>query len=510
MFTSFAQLASTLEASLSLDALQVPAEGTKKNDDNTNTTRKKEAAKDDKPMANNPSGADETEILLVEEVSRLSELLRSKNEECSTTMSKLSESLGTMQSQKLAFSDLNDELKALKVSAKLSSQDYDDKVSSAEREMCDLRDEVSRLKKVVDDGNEQRDLMQIQLSASPIVDAPDVGENRVAEQSSQLHHENTSLKREISQKSISLSQSKQQISSLEGLLEDAKTSRRLNEDKLSKYERDLATLTEKLSIAESDRLKEDESYERKLNYMAEAESLLESAHEKNLTAITLAKSEAENALLQQKASYDALNDSFAKLNTANLEKISEMEDLYRSVAGASDSVEQEKSLRNKAQTELSNLREQLEEKSKSISELQFNLIQKDSAIESLDKEISLKNNAISELQAKQVTLTEKTKDIVKKYSEIKAKNQSLELASGDKNAETLQQLQNKVKNAQHIDLYMAYLMFNHNFLFFFYCSVIILHYFHFHFHFTSTSSSTINASPLYLTHIRHLTDFKIT
>ena len=445
MFTSFAQLASTLEASLSLDALQVPADGTKKSDDNSTITKKKEAANDEKTSAPNPRGGDETEILLVEEVSRLSELLRSKNEECSTTMLKLSESLGNLQSQKLAFSDLSDELKALKVSAKLSSQDYDDKLSSAEREMCDLRDEVSRLKKVVDDGNEQRNLMQMQLSASPIVDTPDGGENSETEQNSQLHHENTSLKREISQNCISLSQAKQQISSLEGLLEEAKTSRRLNEDKLSKYERDLTSLTERLSTAESDRLSEVESYERKLKDMAEAETLLKSTHENNLTAITLAKSEAENALLQQKASYDTLNESFEKLNTANLEKISEMEDLYRSVAGASDSVEQEKSLRNKAQTELSNLREQLEEKSKSISELEFNLLQKDSAIEAFDTELSLKNSAISELQAKQVTLTEKTKDIVKKYSEIKAKNQSLELASGDKSAEALQQLQNKVE-----------------------------------------------------------------
>jgi chromosome segregation ATPase len=451
MFTSFAQLASTLEASLSLDALQVPADGTKKSDDNSNITNKKETAKDEKPLASNPRGADETEILLVEEVSRLSELLRSKNEECSTTMSKLSESLGNLQSQKLAFSDLSDELKALKVSSKLSSQDYEDKLSSAGREMCDLRDEVSRLQKVVEDGNEQRNLMQMQLSASPIVDVPDAGENSETEQSSQLHHENASLKREISQNSISLSQAKQQISSLEGLLEDAKTSRRLNEDKLSKYERDLASLTERLSTAESDRLSEVESYEKKLKDMAATESMLESTHASNIAAITFAKSEAENALLQQKASYDALNESFVKLNKANLEKISEMEDLYRSVAGASDSVEQEKSLRNIAQTELSNLREQLEEKSKSISELQHNLAQKDSSIEALDKELSLKNSAIAELQAKQVTLTEKTKDIVKKYSEIKAKNQSLELASGDKSAEALQQLQNKVKYAQLID-----------------------------------------------------------
>ena len=467
MFTSFAQLASTLEASLSLDALQVPADGTKKSDDNSSITKKKEATKDEKASAPNPRGADETEILLVEEVSRLSELLRSKNEECSTTMSKLSESLGNLQSQKLAFSDLNDELKALKVSAKLSSQDYDDKLSSTEREMCDLRDEVSRLKKVVDDGNEQRDLMQMQLSASPVVDTPDGGENNETEQSSQLHHENTSLKREISQNSISLSQAKQQISSLEGLLEEAKTSRRLNEDKLSKYERDLASLTERLSIAESDRMSVVESYERKLKDMAVTESLLKSKHENNLTAITLARSEAENALLQQKASYDTLNESFEKLNMANMEKISEMEDLYRSVAGASDSVEQEKSLRNKAQTELSNLREQLEEKSKSISELQLNLAQRDSSIVALDKERFLKNNTISELQAKQVTLTEKTKDIVKKYSEIKAKNQSLELASGDKSADALQQLQNKVKSAQLIDFYMTYSTFNHNLLSYF-------------------------------------------
>ena len=309
--------------------------------------------------------------------------------------------------------------------------------------------------------------MQMQLSASPVVDTPDGGENNETEQSSQLHHENTSLKREISQNSISLSQAKQQISSLEGLLEEAKTSRRLNEDKLSKYERDLASLTERLSIAESDRMSVVESYERKLKDMAVTESLLKSKHENNLTAITLARSEAENALLQQKASYDTLNESFEKLNMANMEKISEMEDLYRSVAGASDSVEQEKSLRNKAQTELSNLREQLEEKSKSISELQLNLAQRDSSIVALDKERFLKNNTISELQAKQVTLTEKTKDIVKKYSEIKAKNQSLELASGDKSADALQQLQNKVKSAQLIDFYMTYSTFNHNLLSYF-------------------------------------------
>ena len=448
MFTSFAQLASTLEATLSLDALQAPASGAKKNDDNPSVTTKKEAGKDDNTLALNQTGAGETEILLVEEVSRLSELLRLKSDECTTTSSKLSESIGSLQAQKLAFSDLNEELRAAKLSAKLNCQDYDDKLSSADREMCDLRDEATRLKKVVDDGNEQRNLMQMQLSSNTVVKSLDGGENSDTEQSSQMYQENSSLKLEISQNQISLNQSKQQISSLEGLLQDAKAARRLNEDKLSKYERDLTSLAEKLSSAESDGLTQVESYERKLKEIAEAELTMKSAHENNVTFLNAAKLELESALLQQKASYNILNESFEKLTAADLEKSSEMEDLYRSVSGASDSVEEERSLKNKAQTELSNYRDQLLKKNKSISELQSNISQKDISIEDLTKELSLKNNTITELQAKQVTLTEKTKDIVKKYSEMKAKNQSLEVASGDKSAETLQQLQNKVRSVK--------------------------------------------------------------
>lgn len=448
MFTSFAQLASTLEATLSLDALQAPARGVEKDGDNASLTTKKEAGKDDNTLALNPRGAGETEILLVEEVSRLSELLRLKSDECTTTSSKLSESIGSLQAQKLAFSDLNEELRAAKLSAKLSCQDYDDKLSSADREMCDLRDEATRLKKVVDDGNEQRNLMQMQLSSNTVVKSLDGGENSDTEQSSQMYQENSSLKLEISQNQISLNQSKQQISSLEGLLQDAKAARRLNEDKLSKYERDLASLAEKLSCTESDGLAQVESYERKLKEIAEAELIMKSAHENNVTSLTTAKLELESALLQQKASYNILNESFEKLTAADLEKSSEMEDLYRSVSGASDSVEEERSLRTKAQTELSNYRDQLLEKNKSISELQSSISQKDISIEDLNKELSLKNNTIIELQAKQVTLTEKTKDIVKKYSEMKAKNQSLEVASGDKSAETLQQLQNKVRSVK--------------------------------------------------------------
>ena len=444
MFTSFAQLASTLEATLSLDALQAPASGAKKNDDNPSLTIKKEAGKDD-ALAPNPRGAGETEILLVEEVSRLSELLRLKSDECTTNSSKLSESIGILQAQKLAFSDLNEELRAAKLSAKLNSQDYDDKLSSADREMCDLRDEATRLRNVVDDGNEQRNLMQMQLSSNTVVKSLDDGENLDTEQSSQMYQENSSLKLEISQNQVSLNQSKQQISSLEGLLQDAKAARRLNEDKLSKFERDLASLAEKLSCAKSHGLAQVESYESKLKEIVEAKLIMKSGYEDNVTSLTAAKQELESALLQQKASYNFLNESFEKLKTADLEKSSEMEDLYRSVSGASDSVEEEKSLRNKAQTELSNFRDQLLEKNKSISELQSNISQKDSTIEDLRKELSLKNNTIAELQAKQVTLTEKTKDIVKKYSEMKAKNQSLEVASGDKSAETLQQLQNKVR-----------------------------------------------------------------
>ena len=458
MFTSFAQLASTLEATLSLDALQAPASSTKKNDDLSTFTAKMEAGKDESALAVNPRGAGETEILLVEEVSRLSELLRQKNDECTATLSKFSESVGSLQAQKLAFTDLSDELKEVKLSAKLNCQDYDDKLSSAGREMCDLREEISRLKKVVDDGNEQRNLMQMQLSTNPIADGLDGRENCELEQSSQISLENSTLKREISQNQISLSQSKQQISSLEGLLEDAKSSRRLHEDKLSKYERDLTSLGEKVSSLESDRLVEVESYEKKRKEMAEAESMMKCAHENDVTSITTAKSELEIALAQQKASYEILNESFKKLTAADIEKTSEMEDLYRSVSGASDSVEQEKSLRSKAQAELSNLRDQLAEKNNSLSELSLNLSQKDSMIENLGKEIVLKSNTVAELQAKQVTLTEKTKDIVKKYSEMKAKNQSLELASDDKSAETLQQLQDKVNNASLIDCFMARLI----------------------------------------------------
>ena len=121
-----------------------------------------------------------------------------------------------------------------------------------------------------------------------------------------------------------------------------------------------------------------------------------------------------------------------------------MDDLYRSLSQASDANEEVKLLHSVTQAELAALASELIEKKKSITELQGNLDERNASIMELESVVKERNTTIADLQVKQTTLTEKTKDIVKKYSEMKTKNQNLESAGDEKYTEAIKNLQQKV------------------------------------------------------------------
>ena len=460
MFTSFAQLASTLEASLSLDSLQGAATGlqevatgVKKNQEGASIEPNNASAKRSiKPQLESVGSNkhDETEMLLVEEISRVSEILRSKDAECSALQAQLSEYQDDIQSRKLALSDLQDELTARKLSEKSLAQEHDDKMSSAEREIADLREEVDRQKKICNEKSAKILMLESELAAAPIriETSEEFTTNSSNDQNiAHLQHENSSLKREVAQNLSAYNESAVQIRTLEGLIDEAKTLRRQNEDKLVVSQREINSLKEIVenSLSESTRLgveksnlaeeydklvEEHSKLEKESSKLGEDHSKLRDEYSKHqLDAFSLSEATFAEAILlkeslsvlnneinKQKATNNALKEMCDKQTAADNEKTNEINDLCTSLSEVSDLVENEK-------------------KKTSVTELQLS---------DMNKNLNEKNETITELQGKLSLLTEKMKDIVRKYSEMKTKNSNLEQTGGEKAAEILRNLQTKV------------------------------------------------------------------
>ena len=441
MFSSFAQLASSLEASLSLDALQASTTGETKSTDNQshgkpNLTQKEELISTDGHTTN-----EETELLLVEEVSRLSELLRLKDGDLTSLQVQHSEALGKIQSKELAISDVREELEALKLSGKSTIDALNEKYISAEREICDLKEEVNRLKKSSDEKSSVvTNLQALLLTASNSTNCNEGNE----ENKSQLQIKNETLKLELDQLSTLLSYTKSEKAALEELLNGFKASTRTHEDQLTVNQRDLASLRAELSQVNLDWKNETESSRLALADAVTDRLKLETQYETEMNELKAQVILLEKNLTVQKDSYDALDAKCGKQISADAEKTSEMDDLYRSLSQASDANEEVKLLHSVTQAELAALASELIEKKKSITELQGNLDERNASIMELESVVKERNTTIADLQVKQTTLTEKTKDIVKKYSEMKTKNQNLESAGDEKYTEAIKNLQQKV------------------------------------------------------------------
>ena len=461
MFTSFAQLASTLEASLSLDSLQGAAAGLqevatgiKKSAEGINVEADKTSSKECSKLQENSllsDKHDETEVLLIEEISRVRELLRAKDEECSLLQAQVSEFRDDTQSRKLAFSDLQDELKATKLSQETFTADNDDRMNTAGRQISDLREENGRLKTFADEKSAKLLALQSELAAVPIrvVENSDnsMSNDNCDENLAQLRHENLSLKRESAQNLCAFNDGIVQIKKLEALIDEAKSLRRQNEDQLVASQREIDSLNKKMEIVLSGSTKQDEVRqqlvvehsklkEEHLNLHEEHSTLVEehsrlrekyarfevessSKSETSSSEMTILKEKLttfENDLHQQKAINNALKEIRDKQILIDNEKSHEINDLCTSLSELSDAVENEK---NK------NLAVNLE-------------------ITDLNKDISDKNEKITDLQSKLNLLTEKMKDIVRKYGEMKTKYSNLEQTGGEKTIEISKNLQTKV------------------------------------------------------------------
>ena len=475
MFTSFAQLASTLEASLSLDnlqgaaaGLQEAATGIKKCAEGTNVEADKTNSKGcSKPQENSiVSGKnDETEVLLIEEISRVSELLRAKDEECSFLQAQLTGFRDDTQSRKLAFSDLQDELKATKLSQKSVTADHDDRISAARREISDLQEENSRLKTFADEKSAKLLALQSELAALPIRvvenSEDSINSDSCHENFAQSRHEDISVRRESAQNLCALNDSLVQIKKLEALIDEAKTLRRGNEDKLSASQREIGLLNEKMEIVMSGSVKQDEDRQQlvlehsKLKEehlrLHEEYSTLDLEHSRlrenyskyesesssqSLTSsseMTIMKEKfntLENDLHQQKAINNALKEIRDKQILIDNEKSQEISDLCTSLSELSDAVENEKNKNSAVNLEITDLK----------------------------KDISDKNEKIADLQSKLNLLTEKMKDIVRKYGELKSKYSALEQTGGEKTMEIAKNLQTKVDMIYTLN-YQYYFLF---------------------------------------------------
>jgi chromosome segregation ATPase len=255
---------------------------------------------------------------------------------------------------------------------------------------------------------------------------------------------------EVAQSLTILQSAKEQIISYENQLDEAKTFRRQNEDQLVACQREISSLKEELSSIRSEKEKEYVLFGSKLE-SAESDSLEQKKQfESQIESLRVKIAAMEVQITQQESSYAALKGASERQSSTDAEKLSEMEDLYRSLSEASESIEHEKSLSSIANAELAELRCSVTESNKQLSELKRKDEERAKQILDLEGTVSEKNKAIADLQAKQTTLTEKTKDIVKKYSEMKTRNQNLEQSGGEKSAEATKSLQNKVHNEVRI------------------------------------------------------------
>lgn len=456
MFTSFAQLASSLEASLSLDALQSSTTDTTKVEEEITSGLSKDVRNDRNEVhPKNSKGekkSEDTEMRLVEEVSRISEMLRLKDAECLSVNVKLSEALDELQSGKLAYSDIKNELKEAKMTIKSIKESNDDQVNSTSREIVDLNEEIVKLKKCVAEKESLISSIQTKSTAKPLAENSDGGGGKLTEDNLHLQNENVALNVEVAEKLAMLHTAKEQIISFENLLDEAKSFRRQNEDQLVICKREISSLSEEIANIQSEKQKEKESYMTKLECSESTSLEQKKQYDSQIEASKAKITKLEIQISQQETSYEALKGASDRQSSNDAEKSSEMDDLYRSLSEASESIEHEKSLCSIAHAELAELRVSLAESSNALTELRANYEEKNKLVIDLEGTLNEKNKSISDLQAKQSTLTEKTKDIVKKYSEMKTKNQNLELSGGEKNAEANKSLQNKVQKV-HIHCY---------------------------------------------------------
>lgn len=433
-------MASSLEASLSLDALQNTITST-----TGIKTGEETVAVDDggakgfprpsvnsnlkgnsNPYPNASNGHEETEIQLVEEISRVSELLRVKDAECSTLQFQLAESKRDLQSGKLALADLTNDLKSAKSLEKSAAADSDDRANTAERIIADLRDEIIHQKKISDDKAAKLKTLQLELAEASkrekeaSVKKEDSSESSFGDTKSddndalaqQLQHENSVLKRECTQNVDTIADFTDQIKSLEGLLAEAKVTSRLTEDRLITSQREVSSLKETIENIQAESAMYRIEKDKEIMTMTSSNERIG----REIASLKDKIGTLESEITQQKTTNTDLKDMRDQQTAADTVKTSEIEDLYLSLSQASDNIERERSLLTASTLELT----------------------------AIQKTVIEKDVTIADLQGKLTTLTDKMKDIVKKYGEMKAKNSSIEHAGGEKSAEMVKQMQSKV------------------------------------------------------------------
>ena len=352
-------------------------------------------------------------------------------EERSTEVIALQKQLGTLV-------ELKKELKTAKTVETAMKDNYEDKISTMEREMADLREE---LQNTVEERTSMVSSLQKQLTEAcgKVADTAGSHDADVA----QLQQDRVAARLEASQCLEQLKQAKDQTLTLEKKLEKAKNLQRKVEDKLKASERNRQAL-------------EDEAK----NASTEASTEVASLKERIV--------ELESELTIIKSASSALQEVNEKHSAEVADKLAQMDALAKALAKAQESLDDEKSQLMNAQQEIAKMTIRLESSESEMAslkktnkslqeargkqstealtiasktdELALALKKSEEALESEKSQLAIvakarddlkasmaaKETMLSEQQGKTKELSEKLKDVMKNYAEAKASLKSLE------------------------------------------------------------------------------------
>ena len=364
-----------------------------------------------------------------------------------------------LRKQLEAVAELKKDLKTAKAAEKALKDGYEDKVNALERDNADLRDELSSLRKAVDDRTAALAALQGQLAEAGERMATEVGSQDA--NVAQLQQERTAAKVEAAQHLEQLKQAQDAVSALEKKLDKSKALHRKVEDKLKAIERDRQTQEDEAKTAAAEAAERAATATDRVTaleaelasaYAAQAatQALIdkvnteaaERATKEDALAAALAKAEegleeeraqaaaaakerdnilgrlrgAEAEVAQLKSTAETLQEARGKQSSETMSMAAKMDELTLKVKKAEEIAAAEKAKAAVATTERDDARSSL----------------------------AGKEDTVTELQGKLTHLAEKLKDVMKKYAEAKASLQSVEQGKESE----LMSLRLKLENAE--------------------------------------------------------------
>ena len=352
-------------------------------------------------------------------------------EDRSTEVNSLQKQLGTLV-------ELKKELKTAKTVETAMKDSYEDKISTMEREMSDLREE---LQNTVEERTSIVSSLQKQLTEAcgKVADTAGSHDADVA----QLQQERVAARLEASQCLEQLKQAKDQASTLEKKLEKAKSLQRKVEDKLKASERNRQALEDDAKNASAEASTEVASLkeriaglESELTLVKTASSVLQEVKEKHSAEIAdkLAQMDALAKALAK--AQESLDDEKSQLMNAQQEMAKltiRLEGTESEIATLKKTNKSLQEARGKQSTEALTIASKTDELALALkkSEEALALEKSQSAVvakarDDLKASMTAKETMLSEQQGKTKELSEKLKDVMKNYAEAKASLKSLE------------------------------------------------------------------------------------